>query len=57
MSETKFGGKSGAHSETFSLASEIFAKLALITPPYLHIASPLAMKERKKERAYKKITK
>ena len=29
---------------------------ALITPPNLHIASPLAMKERKKERAYKTIT-
>ena len=28
MSETKFGGKSGAHSEKFSLASEIFARLA-----------------------------
>ena len=31
MGETKFGGKSGAHSEIFSLASEIFAKLAKIT--------------------------
>ena len=31
MSETKFGGKNGAHSENFSLASEIFAKLAKIT--------------------------
>ena len=31
MSETKFGGKSGAHSEKFSLASEIFARLAKIT--------------------------
>ena len=31
MGETKFGGKSGAHSENFSLASEIFAKLAKIT--------------------------
>ena len=30
MSETKFGGKSGAYSEKFSLASEIFAKLAKI---------------------------
>ena len=30
---------------------------ALITPPNLHIASPLAMKERKKERAYKTIIK
>ena len=31
MSETKFGGKSGAHSENFSLASEIFPRLAKIT--------------------------
>ena len=31
MSETKFGGKSGAHSEKFSLTSEIFPKLAKIT--------------------------
>ena len=31
MSETKFGGKSGAHREKISLASEIFAKLAKIT--------------------------
>ena len=31
MSETNFGGKSGAHSENFSLASEIFARLAKIT--------------------------
>ena len=30
MSETKFGGKSGAHSEKISLASEIFARLAKI---------------------------
>ena len=30
MSETKFGGKSEAHSENFSLASEIFARLAKI---------------------------
>ena len=30
---------------------------ALITPPNLHIASPLAMKERKKKRTYKTITK
>ena len=30
---------------------------ALITPPNLHISRPLAMKERKKERAYKMITK
>ena len=28
MSKTKFGGKSGAHSEKISLANEIFAKLA-----------------------------
>ena len=28
MSETKFEGKSGAHSEKISLASEIFARLA-----------------------------
>ena len=28
MSETKFGGKSGAHSEKISLANEIFDKLA-----------------------------
>ena len=27
MSETKFGGKSGAHCEKFLLASEIFARL------------------------------
>ena len=31
MGETKFGCKSGAHSENFSVASEIFAKLAKIT--------------------------
>ena len=38
MSETKFGGKSGAHSEKISLASEkislaseIFVRLAKIT--------------------------
>ena len=27
MSETKFGGKSGAHSKKISLASKIFARL------------------------------
>ena len=31
MSETKLGGKSGAHNEKISLASEIFARLAKIT--------------------------
>ena len=31
MGETKFGCKSGAHSENFSVASEIFAKLVKIT--------------------------
>ena len=29
MKETRFGDKSGAHSEKISLASEIFARLAM----------------------------
>ena len=36
---------------------KIGLKIALITPPNRHVASPLAMQEENKERAYKMITK
>ena len=34
MSETKLEDKSGAHSENFSLASEIFAKITIASEKF-----------------------